>query len=244
MKITSLFPRAFLFGFLMGIGGCLAVADEIVPFVDWLLEDEERLEDVRFADVVTAVSGKRVIPVDQEDAVDVRLIQELQNALDEMLVSLNSPEHAVHDVGRVNEVSRYLEDYLLDRLASVEGLSCQIPSNASGELQRSGYPDLRLMEEATGRVFYLDPKVYQAGSETSSFRTFYFEPKRRTNKILDDASHLIVAISHGGKVDGKWQLRSWKLVDLFEFQVRLKAEFQASNRELYKDESIIAESAD
>jgi hypothetical protein len=32
------------------------------------------------------------------------------------------------------------------------------------------------------RVFYLDPKLYAAGSRDSSFRTFYFEPKITTNK--------------------------------------------------------------
>jgi hypothetical protein len=240
-KFALLFP-VFVAGFFMLIRGPLSAADEIGPFVDWLLEDEERLEDVRFAEVVTAVSGKQVLSVNFGDAGDVRVLAALERALDQMLVSLNAPEHAVHGVGRVNEVSRYLEDYLLRRLESFEGLSCRIPLNASGEIQRSGYPDLRLEDESTGRVFYLDPKVYKAGSETSSFRTFYFEPKLRTNKILDDASHLIIGISHRGKVDGLWQFCSWKLVDLSEFRVRLKAEFQASNRDLYKEESIIAES--
>jgi hypothetical protein len=217
-------------------------AGEVAPFVDWLLEDEERMEDVRFAEVVTAVSGKRVLAMDLAEAGDAELLDEIERALEAMFGAFSEADHPIHQVGRVNEVSRYLEEFLLARLDSVEGLSCQIPANASGELQRSGYPDLRLSHDASGRVFYLDPKVYKAGSETSSFRTFYFEPKRRTNKILDDASHLIVGISHLGKVDGTWQFDAWKLVDLIDFRVRLKAEFQASNRELYKDASVILQS--
>ena len=158
-----------------------------------------------------------------------------------MLGALNESDHAVQEVGRINEVSRYVEEFLLDQLSLIEGVACTVPLNASGEPQRSGYPDLRLEHLASGRVFYIDPKVYKVGSETSSFRTFYFEPKKGTNKILDDASHLIVGISHSGKVDGKWQFESWKLVDLTDFRVRMKAEFQSSNGELYKDSAVIAE---
>ncbi|MFQ3271294.1 MAG: hypothetical protein ACI9A1_001617, partial [Lentimonas sp.] len=62
---------------------------------------------------------------------------------------------------------------------------CEIPVNASGGRQRSGYPDLRLLHRGSGRVFYVDPKIYKLGSEQSRFRTFYFEPKKATNKILD-----------------------------------------------------------
>lgn len=145
-------------------------------------------------------------------------------------------------MGRVNEISRHVEDFLLSHLNAAEGYECTIPVNATGRVQRSGYPDLRLFHTASGRVFYIDPKVYKLGSETSSFRSFYFEPKLGTNKILDNASHLIVGIAHSGKVEGRWQLDTWKIVDLINFHVRLKAEFQSSNRELYKDEAVILES--
>lgn len=200
------------------------------------------MEDVRFADVAEAVSGKEVLPVVTIDEVDAMMLGALQRATEAMLVALEDSEHAVHDVGRINEVSRYIEEFLLSYLNAMEGLQCGIPVNASGELQRSGYPDLRLLHEASGRVFYIDPKVFKAGSENSSFRTFYFEPKGETNKILDDASHLILGISHGGKIDERWQFESWKLVDLIDFRVRLKAEFQASNRELYQEDAVILRS--
>jgi hypothetical protein len=216
------------------------VADDVSHFVDWLLEDGERLKDVRFAEVVAAVSGKEVIAVDSDATDDSRLLDELEAVLGPLLFALNSSVHPVHEVGRINEVSRHVEDFLLAKLNSIEGLSCSIPANASGDLQRSGYPDLRLEYEATGRVFYIDPKVYKAGSENSRLRAFYFEPKGETNKILDDASHLIVGIAHSGKVDGFWRFDSWKIVDLIEFKVRLKAEFQSSNHELYREERVLS----
>lgn len=217
---------------------------DIQPFVHWLLDDGERLEDVRFAAVAEAVSGYQVLPVNTADAVDAAMLAYLESTLDAMLLALAEPENAIHQVGRVNEISRHVEDYLLAALNASEGYSCTIPPNASGKAQRSGYPDLRLEHTASGRVFYIDPKVYKQGSEGSSFRTFYFEPKRGTNKIRDDASHLIVGIAHGGKIEGQWQLNAWKVVDLIDFRVRLKAEFQSSNRELYRDEAVLGKSLD
>ncbi len=222
-------------------GPSSSVKTDVELFVDFLLEDTERFESVAFREVVEAVSERAVVAVKSETPADAALLAAVEASLDRVFDSLSVSEHPIHSVGRVNEISRYVEDALLNELNSLPGIQCSIPSNASGELQRSGYPDLRLLHEASGRVFYLDPKVYKEGSEASSFRTFYFEPQRETNKILDDASHLIVGVAHGGKVDAQWQLNSWKLIDLYDFDVRLKAEFQASNRELYQGSLLLSE---
>ncbi|WPJ95538.1 hypothetical protein SH580_19150 [Coraliomargarita algicola] len=235
------------FAVLLSTLGCTAEEPQpqnadIEPFVHWLLDDGGRLEDVRFAAVAEAVSACQVLPVDASDPVDAAMLAHVQTTLDAMLLELAQPDNSIHTVGRVNEISRHVEDFLLAHLNEADGYECSIPPNASGKEQRSGYPDLRLEHSASGRVFYIDPKVYKQGSETSSFRTFYFEPKRETNKILDDASHLIVGIAHEGKVDGLWQLNAWKLVDLINFRVRLKAEFQSSNRELYQADAVLCES--
>ena len=72
----------------------------------------------------------------------------------------------------------------------------------------------------------------------SSLRTFYFTPKDETSKIQDDAHHILIGIEHDGRV-GNWKFTAWKLVDLYNFRVRLKAEFQGSNRDLYQKELIL-----
>lgn len=219
-----------------------APGSNVKHFVDWLLEDRERLEDVRFAEVVEAVSGQKVLAVDRSNAVDAEILAHIQSVVDAMLLDLARPEHPVHAVKRINETSRHIEEYLLDQLKQPELFECRIPVNATGSIQRSGYPDLRLKHLPSGRVFYLDPKVYKKSSADSSFRTFYFEPKGETNKILDEASHLILGISHGGKIEGCWQFDAWQLVDLVDFRVRLKAEFQASNRDLYREDAVLLRS--
>ena len=103
------------------------------------------------------------------------------------------------------------------------------------------------------RVFYLDPKLCAAGSRDSSFRTFYFEPKIATNKVRDDAVHFIVGFEHQPSLrsgsageprekTGHWKFTRWDLVDLAQFKVRLKAEFQGSNHDMYRPEAIVATS--
>ncbi len=202
--------------------------------VRWVLRDERGLKDIPFPDVVLAATGKKVIPVDPKN--DAAWLERIGRALDRTLHALNEPEGKIHDTARVNEASRHVEDRLLLELNSEPGWKCTIPKNAGGEDQRSGYPDLRLTME-NGKVVYLDPKLYD--SPTSTLRTFYYEPKTSTNKIRDDARHLLVAIRHTGKSGNDLRLTSWELVDVSKIRVRLKAEFQASNSDMYRPENIV-----
>ena len=142
---------------------------------------------------------------------------------------------------RINEVSGHFEDMLRELLNATPGLNCDFPRTAEGHVQRSGYPDLRIVDIASKRIFYLDPKLYVAGSRDSSFRAFYFEPKIDTNKVRDDAVHLVVGFEHlPREKNGAWQFTHWDLVDLAQFKVKLKAEFQGSNRDMYRAEAIVA----
>jgi hypothetical protein len=55
--------------------------------------------------------------------------------------------------------------------------------------------------------------------------------------------HLVVGFEHQPREKvGIWKFTRWDLVDLVQFKVRLKAEFQGSNREMYRPESIVATS--
>lgn len=69
----------------------------------------------------------------------------------------------------------------------------------------------------------------------------WFTPRLATNKVLHDAHHLLAGIEHDGRV-GAWMFTGWKLVDLCDFRVRLKAEYQGGNRDLYREELILRSS--
>lgn len=185
-----------------------------------------------FATIAEACSGKRVLPLDESPA-HKRVTAAIGQALKQTLAELNQPDSPVRKLRRINEASKFFEDGILARIDAMPGLRCEVPPNRSGEHQRAGYPDLRITDEASGLVFYLDPKLVERGSSESTFRTFYFEPKHETLKITDDAVHLLAGIEHDGK-DGQWTFTGWRLVDLSKLRVRLKAEFQASNADLYQ----------
>ena len=234
--------RPLLLVSLITLAPFVAYAADLQPLIRTLMQSERELSSVPFADVVKAATGKQVLPLHPTNVVDAELLAKIGRALDAVLQRMNSPEGAAQQKRRINEVSALFESAMKDALNAVEGFECDYPRLASGGHQRSGYPDLRLVDKKSGRILYLDPKLFERGSRASTLRAFYYEPKQPTNKILDDAHHLIVGFEHDGKADGTWKFLGWELVDLANFRVKLKAEFQASNRDLYQPEAVVGSS--
>lgn len=230
--------------FHLASGFCPAApaTEDVRQLIRWLLAEDRDLQAVPFRGVIEATSGKTVRPVKPEDAADQGLLREIGAALDAVLVRLNDPAHPAHRQARINEVSAHFESALLEELNRRPGFRCAVPKTAEGRTQRSGYPDLRLEDTRSGRVIYLDPKLYAADSRESSLRTFYFEPKRGTNKVLDEAHHLLIGVEHGGREGRVWKFARWEIVDLSQLHVRLKAEFQAANRDIYQPSAIVGQS--
>ena len=197
-----------------------------------LLAENLSTRSFSFATIAAACSGKRVLPLTQDPA-HTRVVAAIQAALTATLAELNQANSPVRQLRRINEASRFFEEGLLKHINSHPGLLCDFPPNRSGNHQRSGYPDLRITDQTSKLVFYLDPKLVEHGSATSTFRTFYFEPKNETLKITQDAVHLLVGIEHDGN-NHLWTFTGWRIVDLSSLRVRLKAEFQASNADLYQ----------
>jgi hypothetical protein len=214
--------------------------DELIP---WLLDENRQLRGIPFSEVIVDVTGKKVLAFDPKNEVDQRIVKGIRAACDETMKRLNAPDSPIQKIARINELSSHFEDTLRELLNSTPGLNCDFPRTAEDKVQRSGYPDLRIVDLGSKRLFYLDPKLYAAGSRDSSFRTFYFEPKAATNKVRDDAVHLVAGFEHEPRKDGRWNFTRWDLVDLSHFKVRLKAEFQGSNRDIYRPEAIVASSA-
>jgi len=243
-----------------------AAVDQLIP---WLLDEDQQLRGLPFTELIFDTTGRKVLPFDANNTVDQRVAKMISAACDETMKRLNAQDSEIQNIDRINEVSSHFEDILRELLNMTPGLQCDFPLTVEGKLQRSGYPDLRITDLESKRVFYLDPKLYAAGSRDSSFRTFYFEPKKSTNKVRDDAVHFVVGFEHqppprsgsasapreaastsplarrGSAEAAKaiWKFTRWDLVDLSRFTVKLKAEFQGSNRDMYRPEAIVASSA-
>ena len=215
--------------------------DQLIP---WLLDEDRQLRGIPFNEVIVEVTGKKVLAFDPQNEIDRRVVNQISAVLDEVKRRMNAPDSPIQKIARINEASSHFEDMIRELLDSTPGLSCDFPRTAQEHVMRSGYPDLRIVDLMSKRVFYLDPKLYAVGSRDSSFRTFYFEPKIATNKVRDDAVHFIVGFEHEPREkNGRWNFTRWDLVDLAQFKVKLKAEFQSSNHDLYRPEAIVATSA-
>ncbi|MSU63362.1 MAG: hypothetical protein EXS31_13365 [Pedosphaera sp.] len=219
----------------------IAAAD-VDSLIQWLMEDERDLKGIPFGEVVRATTGHKINPLQATNEEDQVLLRKIGGALDRVLVLMNAASSPAQKERRINEASSHFEDAILKELNTVKGFYCEFPKTTSGRTQRSGYPDLRLTDKTSGRIVYLDPKLYEQGGRASTFRTFYFEPKKETNKIHNDAHHLIVGIEHDGRQGAGWKFLRWELIDLSRFKVRLKAEFQGSNRDLYQPGAVVGAS--
>ena len=240
-----------------------AAVDQLIA---WLLDEDQQLRGVPFSELIFDSTGRKVLPFEANNPVDQRVAKAISAACDETIKRLNAPDSEIQHIDRINEVSSHFEDALRKLLNATPGLECDFPLTAEGKIQRSGYPDLRVTDLRSKRVFYLDPKLYAAGSRDSSFRTFYFEPKKSTNKVREDAVHFVVGFEHTPRdvaaslsrsalrgndqnaaterrgYNETWKFTRWDLVDLSRFTVKLKAEFQGSNRDMYRPGAIVASS--
>jgi hypothetical protein len=215
--------------------------DQLIP---WLLDEDQQLRGIPFSEVIFDTTGRKVLPFDGNNTVDQRVAKAISAACDETVKRVNAPDSKIQNIDRINEVSSHFEDTLRELLNATSGLQCDFPLTAEGKLQGSGYPDLRIIDLETKRIFYLDPKLYATGSRDSSFRAFYFEPRKATNKVRDEAVHFVVGFEHAPRSspNAMWKFTRWDLVDLSRFTVKLKAEFQGSNRDMYRPEAIVASS--
>ena len=134
-------------------------ATPIDALIPWLLEEDAQLRGIPFPEVILDATGKKVIATNPQSAVDQRVIKQISSVLDQVVRRMNAPGSVIAGIPRINEVSRHFEDLLRELLNAAPGLSCDFPRTADGHEQRSGYPDLRLVDNETKRVYYLDPKL-------------------------------------------------------------------------------------
>ncbi len=182
-----------------------------------------------FTTVLEASSGKKVLPL-TGDAAHQRVTGAIGKALSAIISEaekLDSAMRKLHDSG---EITKTFQEAIRKQLDEADGIRCDIPPNRSGAQQAWGYPGLRVTDEESKIVFYLEPKLVKKDSEDG---TLAFEPNNETLKVTDDAVHLLLGIEHDGK-EGEWTFAGWRLVDLSKTKVKLKATFQASNSDVYQ----------
>lgn len=141
---------------------------------------------------------------------------------------------------RPNEAGNHIEPFVIDALREV-GLKADKPVSRSGRKKAAGYPDIEI-EDQNGRIIYMDCKTYNVKTREQNFRTFYFSPSDDP-KITKDAFHLLMSFQlNTAKRKNKRAFVpiSWEIYTLDKLLVQVKHEFNASNRELYTSEALLA----
>ena len=148
-----------------------AAVDQLIP---WLLDEDQQLRGVAFSELIFDTTGRKVLPFAANNAVHQRVAKAISAACDETMQRLNAPNSEIQSVDRINEISSHFENALRELLNATPGLRCDFPLTAEGKVQRSGYPDLRIIDLVSKRVFYLDSKLYAAGSRDQQFSDVLF----------------------------------------------------------------------
>ncbi|MEN3038407.1 MAG: hypothetical protein ABDI07_04505 [Candidatus Kryptonium sp.] len=141
---------------------------------------------------------------------------------------------------RPNEAGNKIEPFVIDALKQV-GLSADKPKTKSGRKKVSGYPDIEI--SYNNMTIYLDCKTYSGITKQQSFRTFYFSPSRDP-KIVKDAYHLLLSYELKQITKNKRQFYvpiSWQLYTLENLSIQIKHEFNASNKDIYRKDFLLAE---
>jgi len=200
-------------------------AQDAIRIVVALTKD---LKDVTFRDLVEATSEFKLHPVDPKLPEDKELIEDLSAAF-KHFIAFSNKTGTRFTATRINDVSRHIEEVLVEQMQKT-GLKARI-------LGEAGYPDIELTDKYN-RISYLEVKI-SSKHKLTSFRTFYYTSGK---KIKSDARHLLVGLHFLETADKHWKVEEWELIDLSKLLVSLKAEFNASNIDIFTEQARISKS--
>ena len=184
-----------------------------------------------FRDVINAATGYKIIPFDGNSN---QILEEIKSWLDGNLNELSNLIERDY-VGRPNELGNYLERVLMARLDQSLNFSVDMPATEQGHKQAAGYPDGIIFDSMRNQVVYFDVKIFQEKTRNNTLRSFYYQPTNQS-KILHDAPHFLIGFvveSLSGDNRSPFIIRDYELVDIYNLEVNFKAEFNASNKDLY-----------
>jgi hypothetical protein len=187
------------------------------------------LDNILFSDLVAATSQYRVLPIDEKNPQDQELIQLLVKSANKYIALVKRRNIRLRS-DRINDVGKNIEEVFLEELKKTELQSVEL-------LGSSGYPDMKIID-SYGRVVYIESKVVSKDWDSTQ-RSFYYTSGK---KINSDGHHLLIAWDLLEEDDKYWAVTGWKLCDLSKLPIKVKIEFNSSNRAIYQEDSILAAS--
>lgn len=184
------------------------------------------LREVPLPWIVEELSGHRVMPWNGERRAELAAVAA------EVVAAVNRDDVVA---ARANEAGNAVEKFVITALAA-QGFRAGRPAGPSGRAHVAGYPDVEAVTENGAEAFYVEVKTFSAATSDSDQRTFYLSPSADF-KVTRDAHHLLIAIELEHDANGHFRARSARWLDLSRLRCDLKPEFNASNRDLYREEA-------
>jgi gas vesicle protein len=169
---------------------------------------------ILFRDLIKEKTGYSVIKATQEQLDECRIIAE--NAIEIMKNEYNYIFPP--DKKRINECGNFMEN-IVDK-ADPRIIK---PTNLQGCKKATGYPDREKENEA-----YVEIKILAEGSENSTYRSFYVST---FDKVTKSIPHILMAFTHNKK---GLTNDAPKIIDLYDLEVAIKVEYNASNNTIYR----------
>jgi hypothetical protein len=156
-----------------------AAVDALIP---WLLQEDAQLRGIPFSEVIFDSTGKHVLACNPKDETNARVLKQMSSVLDDVIARLNAPESPIQGIPRINEVSSHFEDLIRELLNKTPGLACDFPKTAAGGKQRSGYPDLELVDQLSHRIIISMRNFTQSEVATARFALFISSRRSQPTK--------------------------------------------------------------
>ncbi len=199
------------------------------------------LKNIPFKIALKVISGCRVIPFDRDNSDDRQLLKDLVEGT--KIAAKNANKQGIF-TRRENEVGNHIEPFMIEALNKI-GLKADRPETKEGKKKAVGYPDI-FLRDRKGRPNYIECKTYNERNYQSSQRSFYFSPAERPTdfKVIYDARHLIVSfkierVERSGK--RVFIPVHWKIFTTENLIGQIKHEFNSTNRQMYREEDLLAE---
>ena len=211
-------------------------SDDVVARVKEMLRP---LDAVPFPTVIEALTDCKVLGIDPADNSHQGFLNRLGTAARKAAVNARAEGIAT---ARPNEAGNAIEKFAVAALKN-EGFAAGIPLCRSGKARSAGYPDIRVSDGA--RTAYVDCKTYNVQSKGTTLRSFYLSPSSDP-KITEDAFHILMSfeLTTESRLGRKVFIPvRWGIYDLSGLKLHVKFEFNASNSELYTDESLLLSGA-
>jgi len=198
----------------------------------------EPLKGIPFPLAIKALTGFKVLTFEPSVEQNKNLLRQLSKAA--QLGGKMAFGEGIF-TARPNEAGNHIEPFVVDALRHI-GLKADKPIAKSGKRKAAGYPDIQI-EDEWNRTVYLDCKTYNTLTKDQTFRTFYFSPSKDP-KITRDAFHLLLSFElNTAERKGKRAFIpiSWQIYTLDKLLIQVKHEFNASNKDLYAPQALLAQ---